>query len=274
MAQPLRVQDKSEPGKLLKVARFKNEIRRTAPHKHNNYFELIYLSAGSGTHYIDQEPHAVEPPLLFFIRQEQVHHWDLDSPPEGYVLLLKKGFLEKSLDRELQDLLSRVGNLARLPLTETLTMDQLFDLLTRECAVSSEMPGQFAIQEGLLKALLGKILALGQPALVSQRRKRDLYGSFRDLLERPGILRNSVAHYAALLNTTPQNLSNACRQAVRQSATEVLADQIIGEAKRLLIYTDKTVSEISFSLDFHDPSHFVKYFKRYTGATPQAFRHR
>ena len=88
----------------------------------------------------------------------------------------------------------------------------------------------------------------------------------------PTEIKNNVAHYAGLLNTTPQNLNATCRKAVNQPAAEVLADYIISEAKRLLIYTNNTVSEIAFELNFNDPSHFVKYFKRYTGLTPKAFR--
>ncbi len=35
------------------------------------------------------------------------------------------------------------------------------------------------------------------------------------------------------------------------------------EAKRLLLYTNNTVSEIAFAIEFTDPSHFVKYLKKY-----------
>ena len=99
-----------------------------------------------------------------------------------------------------------------------------------------------------------------------------LFHSFRELLSQSAEIKNNVAYYAGRLNTTPQNLNTACRKAVNQSAAEVLAEHIINEAKRLLIYTDNTVSEISFNLDFNDPSHFVKYFKRHTMQTPKAFR--
>lgn len=80
-------------------------------------------------------------------------------------------------------------------------------------------------------------------------------------------------YYAELLNTSPQNLNEACQKAVQKPASEVLADFIIIEAKRMLLYTDQTVSEIAFALDFTDASHFVKYFKKLVGLTPQAFRH-
>jgi AraC-like DNA-binding protein len=71
-----------------------------------------------------------------------------------------------------------------------------------------------------------------------------------------------VAYYAGKLNTTPQNINAACQKSIQKPAKDVLAEFVLIEAKRLLLYTNKTVSEISFSLEFNDPSHFVKYFKK------------
>jgi len=103
-------------------------------------------------------------------------------------------------------------------------------------------------------------------------KRKGLYSAFMELVRQGRPLQNKVRHYAALLNTTPQNLNAVCRKAARQSAAEVLAHYIIDEAKRLLAYTDNTITEISFSLSFKDPSHFVKYFKRHTGSTPKGYR--
>ncbi len=52
----------------------------------------------------------------------------------------------------------------------------------------------------------------------------------------------------------------------------MLALHIVQEAKRLLRYSDNSIAEIAFALDFSDASHFVKYFKRHSGQTPKAFR--
>ena len=41
-----------------------------------------------------------------------------------------------------------------------------------------------------------------------------------------------------------------------------------------LLYTQKTVSEISDELDFPSLSFFGKYFKQHTGLSPRAFRER
>ena len=269
MKRSLSVKDKSENSKFLKAAVFKKNINKTEPHKHNNYFEIIYLSKGSGLHCIDYNKFIVHPPVVFFVRKEQVHYWEILTEPEGYVLILKKEFIDRILDSELKLLLTKVSNLQSLHVSNNETINQLFELITKENELVNE--NNFPILEGLLKALLAKILEVAKP-IVKAEVKVDLFQSFRELLSQNAEIKNNVAHFAKLLNTTPQNLNAACRRAVNQSSATVLAEFIISEAKRLLIYTDKTVSEVSFSLCFNDPSHFVKYFKRFTGHTPQAFR--
>lgn len=270
MPSQLAIKDKSETNVLLKTAPFNKGIGKTQPHKHNSYFEIIYLSKGSGYHSIDHTKYEVKPPIVFFVRKEQVHYWDLLSQPEGYVAILKKAFIDKSLDSELKSLLVKVSALSSLQVKEDSTINQLFALLTQENVPASE--SSFSIVEGLLKALLAKILDVSMPLAKSTKTGTGLFHSFRELLGQNAEIKNNVAYYAELLNTTPQNLNAACRKATDQSAASVLAEYIVNEAKRILIYTDNSISEISFALGFSDPSHFVKYFKRHTGHTPNAFR--
>jgi len=270
LSKLLYIKNKIESGKTIKVTEFRKDIRKTEPHKHNSYFEIIYLSKGSGYHSIDSRKYAVKPPVIFFVRKEQIHYWELDTEPEGYVLIIKKTFIDKSLDNELKLLLARVSGLSSLSINDNTTINQLFELLTKEN--KPENDSNFHITEGLLKALLAKILEVSKPLFNKKQNKADLYQSFHELLYQDRPIKNNVAHYAAHLKTTPQNLNTTCRRAMNQSAAEVLSEFIISEAKRLLLYTDNTVSEISFLLDFKDPSHFVKYFKRFTEFTPQFFR--
>lgn len=270
MSKQLQVKDKIETDKTIKIAPFKKDIRTTLPHKHNNYFEIIYLSKGSGFHYIDSRKYEVQPPVLYFVRKEQVHYWELDTEPDGFVVIIKRSFIDKSLDNELKNLLTRISRQNHLYVNDTSVINTLLALLVEENR--SEAENSFHIIEGLLKALLAKLLDVSKPGIELAAAKSDLYQSFLDLLSAGQIIKNTVHYYAEQLNTTPQNLNTACRKAVNQSVTEVLAEFIISESKRLLHYTSNTVSEIAFALDFIDASHFVKYFKRITGQTPLQFR--
>ena len=268
MNTSIQTKNKLEPHLLFKIARFRKEIRKTNPHKHNSYFEIIYLSKGSGTHAIDHQSYAVKPFTLFTVRKEQVHHWELNEEPDGFVLILKKGFVDNSLDKDLKKLLGQVSAYPCIYLESDEAVEPFFELLLREYRPET-MPNLLVV-EGLLKALLAKIQENAHSITHSHRNKSDLYESFCELLSTS--LKNNVAHYASLLHTSPQNLNAACRKANNQSAAEILAEFIISEAKRLLIYTDMTISEIAITLDFKDNSHFVKYFKRHTTSTPSVFR--
>ena len=47
---------------------------------------------------------------------------------------------------------------------------------------------------------------------------------------------------------------------------------LLGQAKRLLRYSDKSLTAISNYLGFSSQSHFSKVFKKYTQRTPGEYR--
>lgn len=270
MSSKLAINDKIESDKVLKVATFKKSIRTTTPHKHNNYFEIIYLSQGSGYHFIDLNKYDIAPPVMFLVRQEQVHYWEISSEPEGYVVIIRKSFVEKSLDNELKSLLAQISSECCLQLSNIYTIEKLLQILTEENNTNGF--NNFQISEGLLKSLLAKVLEVSKPIASRHEHKSDLFQAFIQLLSADNGVKNKVAYYAKKLNTTPQNINAICQKSIQKPATQVLSEFVLIEAKRLLLYTDKTVSEIAFNLGFTDSSHFVKYFKKEVGYTPQSFR--
>jgi AraC-like DNA-binding protein len=44
------------------------------------------------------------------------------------------------------------------------------------------------------------------------------------------------------------------------------------EARRLLIYTEKSTGEIAFDLGFEELAHFSRFFKKVTGQSPSEFK--
>jgi AraC-like DNA-binding protein len=271
MHTELPIKDKSGGGRaLMKIAPFKSSIRRTEPHRHNGYFELIYLTAGEGVHLIDERRYTVAPPTLFVIRRDQVHCWELTTPGEGYVLIIRKELVDGLTDGQLRSLFAAISRHNCLLLQNAQAVAGLWAVLLEELPMGRETIPEVALWT--LKALLGVLMEKTEPMLHPVRESGGLYDQFLRLLDEGVFLKRTVAHYADLLHTTPQNLNNACRKAIDRSATDVLEDFLLREARRLLLYTPGTVAEISFALDFKDPSHFVKYFKRLTGQTPNSFR--
>lgn len=268
----LEIKNKIGKNQYIKIAEFRKDIRRTVPHKHNSYMEFIFLTKGGGIHFIDEIAYRVSPPVLFIVRKEQVHHWALEDEPEGYVLIIKKPYIDDSLDNTLKYLVSNVNAHTHIPVRSPDSLSSIFALLLLEWEQEEARPFQSEVMEGLLKTLLAKVVQQVPAPRSKPIGSTDTFQRFEALLSETGTLRNSVGYYAERLNTTPQNLNAICRRMAGQSATAVLARHILSEAKRLLRYTDMSLGEIASRLYFGDNSHFIKYFKRHAGMTPNAFR--
>ena len=268
MKAELEIKDKTRQNEGIKIAPFRQHIRKTSPHKHNNYFEIIYLTKGQGSHTIDAKEYEIKTPAIFTIRKEQVHYWNIITEPEGFVLIIKKSFIENCLDKDIKLFISTLSAQTCLYPKDNVAVD-IFELLLNENQ-ERKTPNR-PIIDGLLKALLAKLLESATPNFYKNGNST-VFQKFIDLLSKENELTNKVNHYARLLNTTPQNLNAICRKEKGQSATKILSEHIISEAKRLLLYTDFSVSEIAHRLDFKDNSHFSKYFKRHVENTPIGFR--
>lgn len=82
-----------------------------------------------------------------------------------------------------------------------------------------------------------------------------------------------VDFYAAKLNVTSTVLNTAFRKRVGCSVTEYIHRTVMRYACVLLVTTNASVTEIAYNLGFKASSHFVSFFKKYVGVTPETFRH-
>lgn len=80
---------------------------------------------------------------------------------------------------------------------------------------------------------------------------------------------NSIADQ---IHISPVYLSNLFTKVVGKSITEYLQRLRVQHAKRFLLATDLSVSEIAQKVGYSDVKYFVKIFKRLTGLTPSCFR--
>ena len=266
MEEGIKTQSKIPSEIAIKIEPFDVRKRYTRPHRHDKYLELVYFSGGTGKHFMDGKAYAIDPPVVFVIRKDEVHHWEIDSEPEGYVIIVKEAFLDQTLDKQINYLFSQIANFRTIALGSDATIGLLFETASRE--VDAETRGSAMILEGILKALLAKFLDnIPKEGLYAMQ---DIGSAFSELLQKGPV--NDVAHYASLLHTTAQNLNAHCKKRWDKTASEVIASYLIAEAKRLLHFTDLTVAEVAHRLAFRDPSHFVKYFKRHVGQTPFRYK--
>lgn len=127
----------------------------------------------------------------------------------------------------------------------------------------------------LLKRFLIKSTRLVRKTLTNpeiNQDKLDLIRQFNVLVEMHFKNKHKVSEYASILNKSPKTISNLFREYNNKSPLQVIQDRIALEAKRLIIYTDKTAKEIAFELGFEDAAHFSRLFKKTVGKSPSDFK--
>lgn len=81
-----------------------------------------------------------------------------------------------------------------------------------------------------------------------------------------------VSFYADRLGISSVQLNNDFKKYLNCSVTEYIHRLIIRKAEILLISTRSNIAEISFELNFKAPEHFIMFFKKHKGITPERFR--
>lgn len=105
----------------------------------------------------------------------------------------------------------------------------------------------------------------------SKNSKIELLRQFNFLVEQHFKTEHSVGFYADKLFKSPKTLSNNFAK-LNRSPLQIIHERIILEAKRLLVYTDKTAKQIAYEIGFDDASHLSRLFKKYTTMSPSEFK--
>ncbi|OFY40688.1 MAG: DNA-binding protein [Bacteroidetes bacterium GWF2_40_14] len=264
------IKNKLDEGLTFKISRFKEQIKKTKPHKHDEYKELIFLSDGEGFHSIESEKFMVSTPEFYFLKPGQLHFWQFTSIPKGFVIIFKDKEFNGVNENLLIDLLRKLTDITRLKIQSDKYPTHILEDIYNEYQLNTQYSKD--IIHGLLKALFGKLLQIRAVKPTNTNQPQSVYERFVHLLVKECPRLHKVNEFADLLNTTPQNLNIICRKQTGKSASEIITNQILLEAKRYILHTDSNINEIAEILSFTDTSNFVKFFKRHENITPIQFR--
>jgi len=250
----------------------------TAPHR-NDFYHILIIRKGSGTHLIDFQPVKLTPNSILFIKKGKVHVFDKSSDIDGDLILFTDDFFCRNSDdlKFLQstilfnDLLDNAALKFR-PTRTTYTY-------AVECMKNELMNQSKEFHYEILQNHLHNFL------IEAHREKRnqgfrelpkggslDYTLLFNELLEKHFLTTKSVKEYADMIHVSEKRLGNATTSILGKSPKEIINERVILEAKRLLVHTNQAIKEIAFHLGFGETTNFIKYFKLQTQKTPTEFR--
>lgn len=127
----------------------------------------------------------------------------------------------------------------------------------------------------LLKRLIIKmtrLIKLQSPVGTLSTSDLDTVRQFNLLVENNYKKLHLVQDYAELMFKSPKTLSNLFSKHSEKSPVQIIADRIFLEAKRLILYTDKSSGEVGFELGFEEAAHFSRFFRKMAGTSPTEFK--
>lgn len=242
------------------------------PHQHADLVQVLYVQHGQATLEIEDHELSFRQPALQVVPPLCVHGFRFSEDVRGFVLSLALPMVEASA-QSLGTRLLTVPHCHLLKPEDHVFMSSLFDRLWVDYQGREE--GRDAMLSSLVKVLLiwlhrGERKQSG--IRTSHDRGEEYVSGFLELLEKHFREHWPIERYATQLGISAPHLNSLCRRLCHQSALQVVHQRLVLEAKRCLVYTSMTVSELSDSLGFTEPAYFSRFFKRYTGLPPRDFR--
>lgn len=253
------------------------------PHRHDQLHQLLILEAGSVLTQIRDRHHEEQAGCILSIPAREVHGFNHQPSVKGYLFTITEAFL-KGLFAESERQVFPFLLTEPLILEPTDTSDyQAIRYAVAQLVQEYQQPrmGQSAMIGTYLKLvfiLLGRLAKpLIVPSLTNDKNydsKVTSYERFLSLLEQHYIKHWSVGQYAGLLGLTENRLNRLCQRYTGQNALQIVHGRLITEAKRKLIYTGLSISEVAYDLGFKDPAYFSRFFTKQCGEAPGAFKKR
>ena len=241
---------------------------KLAVHRHARLHQVLLIEHGGGEATLEGQVYPLKPMHIVNVPVGDVHGFSFVPDTEGWVLTIAAEVLDETLlaPEGLRGALSHAAVVRGTREIRAL-MKQIF------AEHANRHFGRAHVLRALSAALIGLVAReLAGGSGTGNAADSELYRRFEALIEQHHLKRWSVADYAKALSVTPTHLNRVTRASTGDTASHLILNRMIREARRNLVYTDLPVSTIAYALGFDDPAYFSRVYAAATGLSPRAFR--
>ena len=246
------------------------------PHGHDFYMSVLF-TAGNGTHEIEFNNYLIKPGRVFMLGPGQVHTWELSDNIDGYIFFHTKEFYDLNFTYEKvanYPFFSSLGNTPLIVLKKSSLkkIESMFSEIVKEYHHNELMKFKklFSMVNILYIELSREYLPQKMrddqnlPYLARVRQLEELINTNFVDIKSPG-------QYARLMYVGEKHLNRMVKVSLNKTTSDLITERIILEAKRMLVFSKKTIAEIIDELGYTDSAYFFRFFKKKTALTPTAF---
>jgi AraC family transcriptional regulator, transcriptional activator of pobA len=262
------------PFKILRITKEITEpiiLNPAAPHRHDHE-ELLIITHGNPVHHVDYTEHRLQAPVIVYVAQGKIHSFIPDPETRGWVIRYKNELVPDSHFHFYSDFSDDIN----IPLSIdycSSSLESLCEIMLKEYEQSSP---DYKILSHLLSALLTKLETESKKEFLDTTNtlspRKQTFSNFLKILEYNYKRPEGADFYADKLNMSTRNLNLITQSVFGKTVSDIIETRKLIEARRLLLSSEKSVSEIGFELGYNEKSYFTRVFRKRTGKTPSEFR--
>ena len=242
------------------------------PHR-RNFFSFFLIKTGDIKHSIDFQNYQCTAGDMFFMAPNEVYLAETADEFGGVSINCNPELLE-SIETSLP-IIKNVFRINKISLNEE-QRQYIEDLMQK---MLREFNGKQIFSGKILRShfsaflfYLSRVYQQAHQANDTTSEEGDVIEKFRSLINLHWKKFKHIDDYAKLLYISPGHLNHIVKQQTGKQAIGLIQEKKILEAKRLLLHSKNSIKEIAYQIGFEDPAYFNRFFKRWNGVTPLAFR--
>ncbi len=238
----------------------------TEPHMHD-YHEVFFFFKQGGKHLMGVDEYEINQYSVHFLPAHFVHRLIRKEHVTGFTIGCSTLFLdqiqgfETTIDYHLFFTIPRVIDLSK----------EEFDSITyyiEEIEQQVQEDGYFL---NLVSLVFQKVISTYKLDMDEKANLSDIANIIKLINENYKEKRSSL-FYAKEMKKSVTSLNALCKCYFGKTIIQLQSDKILTEVKQVLVFTNKSISEIAYMFHFSDSSHLNHFFKKHTNKTPLEFR--
>ena len=247
-------------------------------HRHN-FFELLFIEFGRGTHVLNANQHQFKSRDIYFLTPGDVHSFKTSEPTRFHCLRFLPGFFNNEQEIDELEKLFHYHNRTKGRLTiehaDRLFVESLILKIIQEAAHHKKR--HYELIRYLMHSVLQLILRYGavDENVPVGKRTEDLKVDnilryIRANIANPQKLRKKAI--ADRFNVSENYIGEYVKKHLNISLRRYIQESKMHMIRERLTQSDRTFSQVGAELGFADSSHFHHFIYQNTGKTPSEFR--
>ncbi len=276
--------NKDNPKSYFDIVKIEELLKRDLDHDIGKnhlvkFYIIFFVYEGQGYHTIDFTDYNYNEGTVLLVRKDQIHKFFRSTNVKGYLLVFTEEFIISHLNRmealKSMQLFNDSLSFPKIEFNDKVEFND-FTILIKHMESEYQAKDNFSIgiTRSVLHIVITKLFRIKAKRghFVGKKKNMSQFLEFQKLGEENCFKSKKVKYYAQKMGVSAKTLNNTTNNIVNNSAKAFIDERTILQIKRLLISTDHSIKEIAYISGFSDSSNFFKYFKKFTGNSPEVFR--